>query len=164
MKGKQMKNTIEVLFGVLFTLLGTGCYSSWDIAPKSLEALNGYHYPEPGTRMVVDVEGQPAPFETGTQLQFPQMPKPEKFASIQVSGPAFTGVTYPDGLPVSTDLRQLSMVRMRKFSFWKTAFAIGIPVVILSIAGGILDAVLVANANQTGDDGSSLTTAPPRRK
>ena len=31
-----------------------GCYSSWDIAPKSLESLNGYHYPEPQPRMVAD--------------------------------------------------------------------------------------------------------------
>lgn len=154
--------TRRLLPVLVLGMAGAGCYSSWDITPNSLAALNGYHYPEPEPRMVVDVEGNSVPFETGSQLQLPPMSKPEKFGAIQVNGPAFTGTTYPDGLTVSADLRQLSLVHMRKFSLWKTTLAIGIPVLALTITGVILDAVI--GSNQTGDDGSPLTSAPQRRK
>ncbi len=133
----------SVAVGALLTMALDGCYSSWDIAPEIARVqLNGYHYPEPEPRMVVDVEGEPVPFETGTQLQLPQMPKPEKFSSIQVSGPAFTGTTYPGGQLFSADLRQLPMVHMRKFSLSKTIVVVAIPVGVVAIASTILTVAL----------------------
>jgi len=136
-------------------LLVAGCYNSWDVQPQSLSVLNGYRYPEPQPRYVTDTDGQPAPFETGSQLEFPTTSM-DKYATIGVLGTMFTGTTYPDARPVSIDLRQVPVVHMRHFSLLKTCLAIGIPSGIVIVALAVIGAVATAQAGTTGGDGSAL--------
>jgi hypothetical protein len=148
----------------LLAMTSAGCYSTWDIAPKSLESLNGYHEPE--ARPLADMTGEQVEFDHSTELRFTDtsgVPKAEKFSSIQVNGPTFAGTVRPDNHPFLIDLKQVSAVEAKKFSALKTGLVIGIPVGIVVIAS-VIAIVVATSAGDDGDDSSGLTAGPSHRK
>ena len=127
---------------IVVSMLGTGCYSTWDIAPKSLATLDGFHVPE--ARPLVDMRGDEVTFDGNTELNFVDTsgaPKGEKFAEIHIAGSALTGTTHPNNYPFTIDLKQVNEITIKRFSWGKTALLVGIivaAVVLTPIVLGII--------------------------
>jgi hypothetical protein len=139
---------------VLCALLVTnaGCYSTWDLSPKSLAPLNGFH--EPAKVSLKDADGSEFEFDHSTQLTFEGSgAAPAKFSSIWVSDAFFNGTARPDGHPVGINLQQVRAISAKKFSALKTALAIGIPLAVVLIIGIIGIAVGAANGAFSGGGG-----------
>ena len=125
----------------------TGCYSTWDVAPRALGPLNNFHEPEKVS--LTDVEGDRFTFDQNTQLHFDGNEAPfTKFSSIQVAGDAFAGITAPDSRPFTISLQQVKVVQAKRWSLWKTTLLVSaITLAVLVTATVIL---LAAAANNSG--------------
>lgn len=158
-EGTQMRNMIKLaLVGVVLGLSSAGCYSTWDIAPKSLGSLNGFHEPE--ARPLPDMRGDQVTFDGNTELHFVDnsgAPKDAKFASIEMSGSMFTGVTKPNNYPFAIDLRQVNEAQIKKFSWAKTGLLVGIIVAAVVVTPIVLG-VVFGSSSDDGDGSSGLTT------
>jgi hypothetical protein len=143
-----MRNT-ALFVGATLAMASSGCFSTWDLAPRSLVALNGYHEPE--KIPLTDTRGDELEFDRITELRFIDSsgaPSAKaKFSSIQVNGSTFTGAVRPDGRPLAIDLTQVSAVQAKRYSALKTGLAIGIPVGVVTIVSIVAaTAVIVAAA------------------
>jgi hypothetical protein len=147
----------RILFGIRLAFLASvlmvcaGCYSTWDIAPKSLTALDGFHEPE--ARPLADMAGDEVKFDSNTELHFMDSsgaPKNVKFATIAVSGTSLTGTTKPFNYPFAIDLRQVSEAQIKKFSWGKTALLVGI-----IIAAVVVTPIVLGIVFGTQDNGGS---------
>jgi hypothetical protein len=142
-----MHDKTMLMGATLLALASAGCFSTWDLAPKSLASLDGYH--EPQKVPLADVRGEEVVFDKSTELRFFQgdgEPRAKgKFSAIEVRGSQFTGAVRPDGHPLVVDLGQLSAVTAKKYSPVKTGLAIGIPVGVVFVATVVLVAVAVAS-------------------
>jgi len=104
---------------LLLTSTCMGCYSTWDIAPSELKALDGYRAPL--GRMIRDKSGAAVRVDASTELRFRAFTTKEelhaRFDSIDVptDRPAqLFGVLHEDGRQVWVDLRQIGDVTARR--------------------------------------------------
>jgi len=135
---------VRVLIAASLAMGTTGCYTAWDIAPQSVQNLNGFHEGE--RRPLADTSGGAVSFDKSTELRFidPSGVRAAKFSSIVVDGPSLTGVVRPTHEPIAVDLRQVATIQARKFSPGKTALAIVIPAVVVTVALTVLVIVVAA--------------------
>ena len=136
-------------------LVNVGCYSRWDLAPRSLVPLNDYS--ESHAVVLTDTGGGKVKFDSDTALHFTETAhtsREEKFLSIQTNGSTFTGTAQPDGHTFAIDLAQVVGIQAKKFSFFKTSIAIGIPVI---VAATIIGAVVAANSGSGASTDTSGT-------
>ena len=98
----------------------SGCYWTWDVAPRELAKLDGYR--PPSVVPLADVRGETFTFDKTTKLR---LEEPEAatvrgpFTSIDVRGPILTGTTT-DHPPWGIDLGKVTSLEARKFSPEKT--------------------------------------------
>ena len=129
--------------------MNVGCYSTWDLSPKSLAPLNGFH--EPAKVTLRDVDGSEFEFDHSTQLTFEGSGAlPAKFSAIQVSDTFFNGAARPDGRPVGVNLHEVRAISAKKFSVLKTVLAAGIPLGVALIIGIVAVAVAASNGAYSG--------------
>lgn len=146
---KMMNGAVGRALALALLISNAGCFSTWDVSPKALHALSGFH--EPAQVPLVDEDGSEFAFDRTTQLRFngANVP-PTKFSSIQVNGPVFTGQARPDGQPIMVDLRQVRSVQVKKFSTLKTVLAAAIPLAVLTIFSIVV--LAVAGQSSSGGD------------
>lgn len=157
-----MKTIITRTAALALAVASAGCFSTWDVAPKSLTALNSYHAPQEVP--IADTSGDPVAFGPGTELQFlGSEPARAKFASIRVDGSTFTGIARDDGRTVTVDLDHTMLVKAKRYSPVKTGLAIGIPVGVATILT-VVGAVIAARSANAGDDTGDWSYALRRKK
>jgi hypothetical protein len=145
-----------------------GCFSTWDIAPKSLRALDGYH--EPDVAQIRDRNGDEVKFDRITELHFVDGDEGHsaraKFSQIQVHGSLFAGIMRPDGRPFTIDLSHVTAVEAKRYSAWKTGLAIGVPVGVAVVLSTVLVALSLSATTDDGSDSEALHArrAPGRRR
>jgi hypothetical protein len=154
-----MHNRIGMIGGALLAMASAGCFSTWDVAPRSLTSLNGYQ--EPATVEMVDTSGDGHTFDKITELRFNTAdgapPVKAKFSSIQVNGSALTGTMRPDARPFAIDLAKVNAVEARRYSALKTGLAIGIPVGATVVLGIVASVILATSGGSTvATDSSAL--------
>lgn len=113
----------------------TGCYSTWDIDPKSGVHLDGFR--EGQTRLLWTAGETPrsVEFTSDTELHFrgdDNLKGSAKFRSIEVQGTVLQGVESEQGRPVTVDLSRVVEMEAKKFSVGKTVglsvgLGLGIP-------------------------------------
>lgn len=144
----KITRSTGLLVGGALAMASAGCFSTWDIAPRSLGSLNGYHEPE--KIPIADTNGNEVMFDRITELRFLDStgaPRERaKFSAIQVNGSTFTGAVRPDGHPFAIDLAQVSAVQAKRYSALKTGLAIGVPIGVVTVLSIVAVAVLAASA------------------
>lgn len=109
----------------MLTLANTaGCYSTWDIQPKSLHALDGFRVGS-YTPSLQATNGEVIEFDESTSLQFKGNTFPVsdeiRFLSVDVEEEMLIGTMRGKGGRVQIDLSQLRGVRAQKPAPGKTA-------------------------------------------
>ncbi len=103
----------------------TGCYSTWDVAPKALFHLEGFR--EGDTKTIQTADGDQIPFTSDTELHFRAKDgsmAEAQFRAIQVQDPIVVGIERKTGVPLEIDTSRLDMVQAKNFSTRNTALAI----------------------------------------
>ncbi len=127
----------RVLMSGVVATTSTGCYSTWDVAPRSMVTLNGYHSPDEVP--LADTSGHSLLFTPNTELLFiddagMQQASATNFSSVTLNGAIFSAVLQPNNNAFSINLEHVGNVKAKKFSPYMTALAIGIPIVIVVVA------------------------------
>jgi hypothetical protein len=123
-----------------------GCYSTWDIAPSALRALDGFR--EGRGRRLATEDGGEIEFTSGTEVHFTGadgLSTSASFRAVSVRGATFTGVEREYGHYVSVNLSRMRGVQATNFSVGKTVglsvgLGLGIPLVIGGIALAVTQA------------------------
>ncbi len=111
------------------SLSTTGCYTTWDIAPRNVSSL--HTDPELGKVMIAN-NGDFVPMDRDTEMRFTTTGGPDldvKFESLDVAGgPASPrkewwagGVLRGDGRGMRVDMREVTAVVAKRYSPGKTA-------------------------------------------
>lgn len=112
----------------------TGCYSTWDLAPRAVLSLNGFHE---GTPIGIETaDGELVDINRETEFRFVGTDKLDaqfKVQSIEVQGQILTAIEQKSGNPIDIDLARMQKAQVTNFSPGKTALATG-----GVLAGGIL--------------------------
>jgi hypothetical protein len=149
-KESSMKPISGLMAGVMIATTCSGCYSTWDVAPRELTKLNGYR--EPQQVPLVDQEGDTFAFDKRTELSFQTAggatQDKAKFSAIDVNGTMFSGAARGAPRTVNVELGTLSNVEARRFSIGKTVAAGAIPLGVLTIAIVVIEVVAISNATR----------------
>lgn len=136
--------SISVLFAAAL-LAGpcAGCYSTWDIAPRALGALDRFR--DGQRRRLATEDGGEIEFTSGTEIHFTGadgLSAGASFRAVSVRGATFTGVEREYGHYVSVNLSRMRGVQATNFSVGKTvALSVGLGLGIPLAIGGIALAV-----------------------
>jgi hypothetical protein len=145
-----MSSTRSLATVTFFAIAVTGCYSTWDIDPRSIVSLNGFREGE--TREIWTAEEDPAEvkFTSDTELRFQDatgVEVSETFRAVHVQGRMFVGVERDQGTDIKVDLSRVT-VEAKNFSMGKTVglslglglggpvFGTLVTVIVLASAGG----------------------------
>ena len=141
--GSFKGSTWGMVTGLIIATTCSGCYSTWDVAPKELTKLNGFR--DRQKVEIVDQDGDPFVFDRATELSFQTadgtVQDKAKFSSIDINGSMLTGAARGAPRTVSIDLNTLSNIEARHFSVGKTVAAGVIPIGVATI---LLTAVYIS--------------------
>lgn len=124
-----MQARTPALAGALLVAVScTGCYSTWDIAPRELGRLDGYRATAPVK--LRDQEGSVVEFDEESELQLRRGSAvlEEKLVAASANGPLLTAIRRTDQSPLYIDLRRVETARVKRFSTGKTAATVGVVV------------------------------------
>ncbi len=132
--------TIAMVSLVSTASMTTGCYSTWDLTPKGVVALDGFRTGQPIT--ISTTTNETIIFRDDSSLRFQAANGQQteaQFQSIEVDGSIFTGVEKEHGSRYVIDLAQMRGVQANVFSPGKTALAttgivfLGVPPVAFAV-------------------------------
>jgi hypothetical protein len=117
------KATLALVTVVATTTATSGCYSTWDIAPRTLVRLDGFR--EGQTRMLVsaDAEREEVKFTADSELIFRDAKGNQisgQFRSLDLTGPVLVGVRRDNNVNLEVDLSRSPYVSLKNFSVGKT--------------------------------------------
>ena len=126
-----------------------GCYSTWDIEPRTLLKLNGFRAGQ--TVQLPSWDGE-VDFDAESIVHLEGKDGVEadiQFNAIQIQEPVLFGLTRPDRMALNVDLQRMSKVQIRKFSTTKTGLlATG---AVLGAASGTIGGLLWFYLNYSPD-------------
>jgi hypothetical protein len=130
------KKALLLVAASLLAGAASGCYSTWDIAPRDLRALDGFR--EGQTRVIAGAGDDEIEFTSRTELSLRGTDGLETggtFRSINVRGPIFYGIKREQGEYISADLSRMANVQVRNFSTGKTVglsvgLGLGVPALV----------------------------------
>ncbi len=123
----------------------TGCYSTWDVAPRSLVRLDSFRAGQ--TRQIERADGDgEVEFNADTELRILDIDGrgvAARLSSVDVRGPLLVGVERSSNAPITVNLARTASVQARRFSVGKTVglsvgLGLGVPAATLGIAIAIL--------------------------
>ncbi|HRI71348.1 MAG TPA: ferritin-like domain-containing protein [Polyangium sp.] len=145
--------TIAMVSLVSTASMTTGCYSTWDLTPKGVVALDGFRTGQPIA--ISTTTNETIIFRDDSSLRFKAANGQEteaKFQSIAVEGSIFTGVEKEKGSRYVIDLSQMRSVQADVFSPGKTALATT-GIVVLGVPTVAFAGLLIAIAASGGIGG-----------
>ena len=121
----KYETALAIVTAVATTTATTGCYSTWDVAPRSLSHLDTFRQGQTRQLERADSNGEEVLFNADLQ------------------GPVLVGVERRQNAPFTVDLTRVAAVQARNFSVGKTVglsigLGIGVPVATFGLAIAII--------------------------
>ncbi len=142
----SFQKTLAIVTAVATTTSATGCYSTWDVAPRSLVRLDTFR--EGQTRQIerANSDGGEVLFNADTELRFVDVNGGKvaaRLSSVDLQGGRLVGIERKQNLPISIDLSRVASVQARNFSVGKTVglsigLGIGVPIATFGLAIAII--------------------------
>lgn len=142
----KYETALAIVTAVATTTATTGCYSTWDVAPRSLSHLDTFRQGQTRQLERADSNGEEVLFNADTELRFVDVngaKSAARLSSVDLQGPVLVGVERRQNAPFTVDLTRVAAVQARNFSVGKTVglsigLGIGVPVATFGLAIAII--------------------------